>query len=467
MTMPARTAIRSVIALSALSITMLAHAAEPNCTQNPLDGTTPPKRQFMLYPAQTVVPFYQWQSNNGYCGEVSMIQAGLNHGQWVSQFSARLLCGTGLLQSGPRGWCRAHNNQPHHNAQLLLETPGTGVTGPNDYANAPACLSNARLAATTYPYLTGFHNANGGVAGYQDFLSWIKSEVLAGHQVTIGVLLQGGNDPQSDHIVSVTAIGTNHPASDASYHGDDVLYFDDHGLYNLDGDTPGDINPAIPMGAGSDNTRCTPYIFGYTFDSLARTRAQANRNSAQAYSIVIPGVFPTDTINGGDGENSSVTITGHNYGFSVSGAIDNSAGGPYLLPIRVTIPRATYTNGRANPRDPKAGWQYENSMIGSAEDGTSCTNAAPRYRMRPLTLKATISGLTPGAIYNLYEYTFERVEGIGAGAALAVPTENFNQNAIMATRRTQFTATKTTYVHQVRRTSKQIVVFRAVPAGAP
>ena len=71
--MPARTAIRSVIALSALSITMLAHAAEPNCTQNPLDGTTPPKRQFMLYPAQTVVPFYQWQSNNGYCGEVSLI----------------------------------------------------------------------------------------------------------------------------------------------------------------------------------------------------------------------------------------------------------------------------------------------------------------------------------------------------------------------------------------------------------
>jgi hypothetical protein len=87
--------------------------------------------------------------------------------------------------------------------------------------------------------------------------------------------------------------------------------------------------------------------------------------------------------------------------------------------------------------------------------------------MRPLTLKATISGLTPGAIYNLYEYTFERVEGIGAAAALAVPTENFNQNAIMATRRTQFTATKTTYVHHVRRTSKQIIVFRAVPAGAP
>ena len=106
--------------------------------------------------------------------------------------------------------------------------------------------------------------------------------------------------------------------------------FDDHGSYNLDGDTPADINPAIPLGAGRDNTRCTPYIFGYTFDSLARTREEANRNSAQAYSIIVPGVFPTDTINGGDGEDSYVTITGHNYGFSVSGAIDNSSGGPYL-----------------------------------------------------------------------------------------------------------------------------------------
>lgn len=396
-----------------------------------------------------------------------MIQAGLNHGQWMSQFDARLLCGTGLLQSGPRGWCRAHNGRPHHNAQMLLETPGTGVTGDYVYANARECLANARLAATMYPYQTGFRNPNVGLTGYQDYLSWIKSEVQAGHQVTIGVLLQGGDDPQYDHIASVTAIGTNHSPTDSSYFGDDVLYFEDHGLYNLDGNTPGDFNPAIPMGAGNDKTRCTPYIFGYTFDSLARTRSQANRSSAQAYSIIVPGVFPTETINGGDGKNSSVTITGHNYGFSVSGAIDNSAGGPYLLPIKVTIPKATRTNGKANPRDPKAGWQYENSMIGSAEDGSSCTNAAPRYAMRPLTLRATLSGLTPGTVYNLYEYSFRGINGTGAAAALAVPTENFNQNAAMATRRTQFRATKTTYEHRVSRSSNQIVVFRAVPATAP
>jgi hypothetical protein len=465
--MPTRVLTRLLLVLGLVTATTWCQAAEPNCTQNRLDGTKPPKTQFQIYPAQTVVPFYQWQSNNGYCGEASMIQAGLNHGQWMSQFHARLVCGTGLLQSGPRGWCKAHNNQPHHNAQLLLETPGTGVTGNYTYANAPECFANGRLAGNPYPYLTGFKSTNVGITGYQDYLSWIKSEVIAGHQVTIGVLLQGGDDPQYDHIVSVTAIGTNHSTSDPSYYGDDVLYFDDHGLYNLDGDEPGDVNPAIPMGAGRDNTRCTPYIFGYTFDSLARTRAEANRSSAQAYSIIVPGVFPTDTITGGDGENSSVTITGHNYGFSVSGAIDTSAGGPYLVPIKVTIPIATYTHGRANPRDPKAGWQYENSMIGSAQDGSSCTNTAPKFSMKPFVLKATLSGLTPGIVYNLYEYTFNAIKGTGTAAALAVPTQNFNQNAAMATRRTQFKATKSTYTHRVSRTSKQIVVFRAVPVSAP
>ena len=30
-----------------------------------------------------------------------MMQAGLNNGQWMSQFNARLISGTGLSQSGP------------------------------------------------------------------------------------------------------------------------------------------------------------------------------------------------------------------------------------------------------------------------------------------------------------------------------------------------------------------------------
>lgn len=462
-----RTLLLLAASCTAVSVAPSVQAAESKCTQNRLDGTTPPKTQSLIYPTQSVIPFYQWENNNGYCGEVSMMQAGMNNGQWISQFNARLLSGTGLLQSGPRGWCKAHNNQPHHNAQLLLEDPGTGVTGNYVYANAKAYLANARLSGESYTYLTGFKTPNLGLAGYQDYLSWIKSETILGHQVTIGVLLQGGDDPQYDHIVSVTAIGTNHSPTDSTYYGDDVLYFDDHGLYNLKGDSLGDANPAIPYGAGSDKTRCTPYIFGYTFDSLAQTRGQANKRSAQAYSIIVPGVFPTETINGGDGLNNSIPITDHNYGVSVYGPIDNSIGGPYLVPIKLTIPRATYTNGSRNPRDPKAGWHYENSMVGTSNQGESCTNNPPRYPMKPFTLQATLRGLTPSVSYNLYEYAFKSVKGTGTHAALAIPTENFNKNAGMATKVVTFTATQPTYVHKVTRTSNHIVAFRAVPVSAP
>jgi hypothetical protein len=420
-----------------------------------------------------VAPFYQWENDNGYCGEVSMMQAGLNNGQWMSQFNARLVCGTGLSQTGPGAgdsWCSSHNNFPDYNAQLLIEDPNTGVTGSNPYANAAVCLANFRLSGTTYPYSTGFHSANLGLSGYQDFMSWVKNEVIAGHQVTMGVLSKYGTDPQYDHEASVTAIGTNHSTSDATYYADDVLYFDDHGGYTLVGDNLNKGNPAIPCGAGIDTKGCTPYVFGYTFGSLPQTREGASLKSAQAYSIIIPGVYPTYTSTGADGYLGTVAITGHNYGFSVSGAIDHSSDGlRHLMPVEVSIPDATYTNKVANPKDPIAGWEYENSMIGTDLYGMSCTNAPPQYWMVPLALKVTVSGLTPGISYNLYEYDFSGFNGSPAGsaAALKVPTGDFNHNAPMATNTTRFTAAGTTYSMTVTRASNQIAVFRALPSSAP
>jgi hypothetical protein len=280
--------------------------------------------------------------------------------------------------------------------------------------------------------------------------------------------LKYGTDPQYDHEVSVIAIGTNHGITDPTYYDDDVLYFDDHGGYTLVGKKLNKGNPAIPYGAGTDNTGCTPYVFAYTFGSLPQTRKGASASSAQAYSIIIPGVSPTYTSTGEDGYLGTIPIIGHNYAFSVSSAIDNSSGGPYLMPIQLTIPSATYTNNVANPQDPMAGWQYENSMIGTDLYGMSCTNTAPQYWMVPLTLQVTVSGLTPGITYNLYEYDVSGFNGAptGSAAALAVPTANFNQNSSMATH-TRFTATGHTYSQTVTRTSNQIVVFRAVPVNAP
>ncbi len=49
----------------------------------------------------------------------------------------------------------------------------------------------------------------------------------------------------------------------------------------------------------------------------------------------------------------------------------------------------------------------------------------------------------------------------------AVPVENFNANAGLATHATQFTATAYTFSTTVTTTSDKIVVFRCVPASAP
>jgi hypothetical protein len=179
-------------------------AAEPNCNQTLVDGTSPPATAAFILPASPVTPFYQWENNNGYCGEVSLLQAGLAHGQWLDQLNTRLVCGTGLSQSGPSGACAAHDHIANYNAQLLIETPGTGVSGSHIYADAPQCMANARLNGVTFPYETQAT----GLAGYQQYMSWVKAQVIAGNQVTLAVLLNGGSDPQYDHEVAVLKIGT-------------------------------------------------------------------------------------------------------------------------------------------------------------------------------------------------------------------------------------------------------------------
>jgi hypothetical protein len=376
----------------------------------------------------------------------------------MSQYNARLICGTGLSQSGPNGACAAHHGQVDNNAQLLIENPGTGVTGPNVYAYAALCLSNSRLNAATFDYTT----QSTGMAGYAQYMSWVKNEVLNGHQVTIALLINGGSDAQYDHEVAVLKIGTNHSPTDPAYYPDDAVYFDDHGVYTLSG-AQFTSNPPIPPGAGSDTTGCTPYVFGYSFASLANTRAGANKKGAQAYSIVIPGDQTIYTANGASGYDE-VPIKGpHNYSFSVAGPEDLSS---ETLPVALTVVGPTYTGGVANPPDPVAGFDYENPMIGTSVWGRSCTNVQPGT-MTNFILQATVSGLTPGVAYNLYEYDFSSVTGVGGAAALAVPVQNFNANAGLASHVTPFTATGSTFTQSITTASNEIVVFRCVPAGAP
>jgi hypothetical protein len=472
-------------------------AEEANCSQTKIDGTTAPATQYFIYPRAPVTPFYQWENNNGYCGEVSLMEAALNNGEWMSQYNARLVCGTGLSQSGADGFCRAHHHIPNFNAQLLIETPDTGVSGPNRYADAATCLSNSRLHATTYDYTSELP----GMSGYQNYMQWVKSEVMRGHQVTVA-LLDGGGDPQEDHEVTVVKIGTNHclvagagsscaKFDNSQYYGDDVLYIEDHGADTADPDT----NPAIPPGAGSA-TGCTPYLYGYGFDTLAKTEAKENKltnegplpGGKQAYAIVIPGGAADATRyewiwtgTGGDGYSGrpgypygDVRIRGpHNFAFSVWGPEDPTG---VTLPVTLTIAGPTFTNGVENPLDPVDGFiedpldaWYENPMIGKSVNGNGCTNALAGW-MTIDNLQVTVSGLTPGVGYNLYQYVIPSipVSGIGSEDALPVPVKDFNAQAGLATRVTTFTAINSTYTQLLPEIpSSEIVVFRCVPVSAP
>jgi len=481
------------IALLAVGFSGHAVASAPACGQVQVEkllGAPAPPAASARYivPRATVAPFYQWESNNGYCGEVSLMSAALNNGQWLSQYNTRMVCGeffgpetngygASLLQAG-----NPPSRNGNYNAQVLLQSPGK-LSGSYDFGYAARCAANSRLQLVSYPTSTGFQTANSGMAGYQDFMKWIKSQVIAGNQVTLGVLFNGSNDPQYDHIVSVIKIGTNHSATDPGYYADDVLYFDDHGLYTLTRDASGTWasanNPSTPLGAGADTTGCTPYVYGYSFGSLAKSRSGANATGAGGYSIVIPNsstYVATVAGNTGSKGNGSVSVPGpHNFGFAVSGPSDAQGS---TLPVTLNIVQTqTLTNGswRVNPVDnnstPAAGYNYENPYIGGAVGtcDTGCTsNTQPPAML--MSLQATVRGLTSGVQYNLYEYDFPTLTGANTGtaAALNVPTNNFNANSSMATAVTTFTAQGTTYTTPVlSKTSDQIVVLRAVAATAP
>ncbi len=313
----------------------------------------------------------------------------------------------------------------------------------------------------------------------EDYLLWIKAEVMVGHQVTITTLFHSGKDPQYDHEVSVMGIGTNYPTDATTFHPDDILYFDDHGVYTLVLQKSGKFafasNPSVPLGAGADTVGCTPYIFSYTFGSLARTRSAANTNGAPAYSIVIPGTGSIATGSGNTAANGTGTasIEGpHNYAVSIAGPLDPAK---ETLPVTVAITGST-TNGKPNPMDPVAGFNYETPYIGgpvgTCDAKKQCvSNTQPT----PMTMafEVTVSGLTPGASYNLYEYDFPSLSGVhtGSGAALNVPTANFNAdfrtNSSAVQRSFIAPNNASSYTFQFTRSSDQIVIFRAVPASAP
>lgn len=490
----------SVAGLLAMATSIQA-SVEP-CNQSLIDGL-PPATSSYIYPRVPVQPFYQWQNNYGYCGEVSLLQAMLNNGEWMSQYDVRLVCGSGLGQTGApvttNAYCSSNSQIPNYNSQVLFEEPDSGVGGTTEaWSSMSQCAANAGLSSTYYPYqgvaaqqpaseCTG-KNASSACPGYQSYMSWVKQQVIDGHQVSVPVLINSlvSSGDQYDHEVAVVKIGTNHSVTDPTYYPDDVLYIEDHGNFWYNGKKATQSSaPATPPGAGSNTTECTPYIFGYTFAEMGKTDSQA-ANSSNVYSIVLPANTSIDTQTGMNGMNSGkgseISITGpNNYAVAVTGVLDTYN---ETVPVRLTaspqpgaIVGPTYTDGAENPQDPLAGYDYENPFIGTKTDEEGCTNNPPSSWMTNFVLQPTVSGLTPGVAYNLYEYQFNSPtttdtlggNGTWAGttaAALKVPVTAFNGNASLAKSVVTFTAGTSTYAAaEIVTTSDQIVVYRAVPAA--
>lgn len=189
---------------------------------------------------------YQWIENNGYCGEVSMISAGLYYGQYLSQYDARAIAFRGVPQTV---------------GKLLLSDE-----------------SDARLAEEMHLNFTTWSSSKKDRTAEQ-FLAWVKQNVIKGYPVAIALYMNQYRFGESrepayesewyDHLVSVTGIGTFHSPTDPDYYADDKIYFSDHGAWKY-----------------ADNP---PYHFSYSFAEFQKDRVQANAKNGLIYSLMKQG----------------------------------------------------------------------------------------------------------------------------------------------------------------------------------
>jgi len=259
-------------------------------------------------------PRIQWDANYGYCGEVSFISAGLNYGQYISQYDARALASKNARQS-------------LESSQLLL--------GVNDVAAAKAMHLSA----------TAFNMAQKPTS--TAFLSWVKSNVTAGYPVVIGVFVNqsrfygtanpNAGDTEYDHIVAVTGITSTHPLTGpTTYFDDDVLTFNDNGEWTGTNGQPQNV-------------------FSYSFGTFATTRQKANAKAGPVYSlkngadygIAITGIIDLSR------ETVPVRLT-TNVNAEMPAMVDGSNTRPAAKPVTLTItvsnlkPGTSYTLYRYN-----------------------------------------------------------------------------------------------------------------------
>jgi hypothetical protein len=240
-------------------------------------------------------PRFQWNENMGYCGEVSLISAGLSFGQYLSQYDSRIA---------------ACDTKSQARCEMLL--------GVNDQSAASKMHFTYSEWGTVKQRTT------------EEYLLWIKQKVLLGYPVIIGVFMNynqfyniqsaSAGDDEYDHIVPVVGIRSNHPLTDTTtYYADDEIIFSDNGLWGV---------PSNP-----------PYYFNYTFAEFPKTRAQANAKNGDIYSlsdaatnygIVITGIK--------DDKQETLPIRiDTNVNYETPEIVDGSNDRPKSMPIQLTV----------------------------------------------------------------------------------------------------------------------------------
>lgn len=480
-------------------------SASPDCSQAKVEselgtGWTAPSLNGYQYiyakPALggDISPTYQWMNNGGYSGETFMRQAASSvSGTWLSQWNMREMCGSGLSQSGGAGYCASHHGYPAFNARAAAVSSDCNCTGTNPYASMSTCLSNIFLNSTA------FNSANqfGGLQGYQQFMSWVKSQVIQGFPTVIGVIARTKSDrnaifhqrrdDQFDLWVTVIAIATKHAVS-STYYDDDVIIFDDHGAYQFLPATAsgggGKLRhwgggSAVPPGADPSDTKgCTPYLYTYTFSSLAHSRSSAK--NAFAYSIVLPSNTTTikTRLGGNDGGYYCSSVSGpNNFGLSVLGPVSGMGSSDGSMPTSVQVLSASSDGSTVNIKDPVAGFNYESPFIGSTEYGGSCTQAPPSNFMS-VTLRVTAWGLTSGSSYALFWYRLPMVTDGDVGTDLKYTVDNLTPTQddmlLLSSQGTSaisnelipFVASGTSYDMDLQTTSDLVHFFRVIPISA-
>jgi hypothetical protein len=230
-------------------------------------------------------PRYQWNHNYGYCGEVSLISAGLYYGQYLSQYDARA----------------AASNAPQNEArsQLLL-----GVNA---------------LDAAARMHLAGIKWDNPSRSEADQFLVWVKEHVVLGQPVAIGIYMnqyrfyhkndRWAGSPQYDHIVPVIGIGN------------DEITFSDNGEWG--------------------SLRHARYYFTYRFDDFTKTRREANAPNGPIYSLASKardfGIAVTGVIDRDDETVPVRVATNLNYELPQIAEGSNRRPGPEPLVLTIAV----------------------------------------------------------------------------------------------------------------------------------